>query len=140
MRAYAFYQAMKMNDDARPARCCSDDVPIRKERRSSAPVRWSPKVARAFPGSLRFARAVLREQSHAQAPTVGARIIRLDGTHIGRVNEVFISLGSGTRALSIQPADQPDGSVILMSTAALEPASEPDVFVATDTGRSHNAA
>jgi hypothetical protein len=141
MRGYAVYLATRMKHQARPRRCCSDEpTSYADTTRPGALARWSIKLTRAVPGSLRVARAAFRDPASIPVPTVGAIVVRLDGSRLGRVNEVLVSLGSGETSLSIQPTEGPEGRVILLPSSILRPSGKPDVFVAPEIGRSSHAA
>ena len=143
MRGYALYLAMRTSTQP-PTRCCTDE-PVHSETRVAvraaqrARFRWAIKLARALPRSLRIGRATLREPIGVPMPSVGAKVVDVDGSHLGHVSELLVSLRSGATACSVTINGSPEGHVILISSRELRPTREPDVFV-TARGRSPAAA
>ena len=102
-----------------------------KGARPSAPVRWTLKLRKAVPASIRVFRRQVGEPLHQASIDVGTRIVSETGSHVGRVEEILVGVRNGHETVAVDATNLPEEWLLLVPSASLRAGTD-DTMILRD--------
>ena len=102
-----------------------------KPVRPAAPVRWTIKLRKAVPASIRVFRRQVGEPLHQASIDVGTRIVSETGSHVGRVEEILVGVRNGHETVAVDATNLPKEWLLLVPSASLRAGTD-DTMILRD--------